>query len=649
MTTRSPLLGPVPPTAGGIRARLGILLGAVGLTVLLVAVYLWLSLQPAVGALTANNSPAFTLYGRLTRRAIALNSAVEAARRITTDTGATSAEDLQQIRRNQARPTAPTPFYRIPADMRTTLVLVDGDISRLETALEEFAAVATLQRRAQYAQRLQRVDSISAQLTLHLTGAQQEALGALSARSQALRQATIRAASVVISGAVLILVLVLLTLRTARRRIIEPLTRLEDGLDRVMRGDLAVHLPPGEPDEIGRLSTVFNDMTQVLRDRVEEQGRFAAAGQLFAGIAHEVNNPLMAIITVAEARLGEPEVPPEHAMELRQISRQARRAAKLLAGLLRFARPSARQPGPADIGQVIDTAVDLVSYRFGVDEVDVDVRFPADLPWADADPSRLEQALVNLLSNAIDAVISRPLPRQVRIEAWEEAGQVHVAVDDNGPGIPVDMESRLFHPFVSTKGPRGTGLGLYISRQILRESGGDLQAGAGPLGGARFLLRLPQSVGTATPIDSLFANTDRQSLPRRGATPLHGLRLLLVEDEETVRRPLGRFLERRGATVLEAPNGAVALDLLREEPVDLVLSDLRMPVMDGLELYAELRRRHTELTGRVLFVSGDLSRLAEGNLGVPADRVLVKPVDLFHLEQRILELAGPPERDTPPA
>lgn len=289
---------------------------------------------------------------------------------------------------------------------------------------------------------------------------------------------------------------------------------------------------------------------------------------------------------------------------------------------------------------MIGTAVDLVSYRFGVDEVDVAVHFAPDLPWAEADPSRLEQALVNLLSNAIDAVTTCPRPRQVRIEAWEDAGEIHIAVDDNGPGIPSDLQERLFHPFVSSKGPRGTGLGLYISRQILRESGGELQASASPLGGARFLLRLPQSAAAAPPSDTRFANTDRRSSPRSTGTPLHGVRLLLVEDEETVRRPLARFLERRGAVVLEAPNGAVALDLLKEEKVQLVLSDLRMPVMDGIDLYAELRRRDPALAERVLFVSGDLTRLAEGGLGVPADRVLVKPVDLFYLERRIVELAG---------
>jgi CheY-like chemotaxis protein len=228
----------------------------------------------------------------------------------------------------------------------------------------------------------------------------------------------------------------------------------------------------------------------------------------------------------------------------------------------------------------------------------------------------------------------------VRVEAWDVKGQIHIAVDDNGPGIPTDLQARLFHPFVSSKGPRGTGLGLYISRQILRESGGDLRAEAGPLGGARFLLTLPRVAGDTVPSNALFSSTDRRGATR-GVVPLSGLRLLLVEDEETVRRPLCRFLERRGASVLSAPNGAVALDLLRDESVDLVLSDLRMPVMDGIALYAELRHRNVELADRLLFVSGDLSRLATGELGVPPDRVLVKPVDLFQLERKIVELARP--------
>lgn len=638
----SPFLAPVRTVRGQrIRFRFGILLGGVGLTVLSVAAYLWLSLQPGVIALTSNSSPAFSLYRRLTDRATTLNAGVETARRVALDTTRPNAIDLQRIRRSQARPTSPTPFSQVPPEMRQTLSLVDRDIAQLETALEEFAAVATLDRRDQFARRLQRVDSINARLTLHLAEAQQHGLDDLYHRSLDLRRAAIKATLIVMGSAVVILILVFFILRTARQRIIDPLARLEGGLDRVLHGDLAVKLPADSPDEIGRLATVFNEMTQVLRERVEEQGRFAAAGQLFAGIAHEVNNPLMAITAIAETRLGEPEVEPEHAVELRQISRQARRAAKLLAGLLRFARPNVRQQGPADVGMVIDSAVDLVSYRFGVDEVDVAAHYPPDLPWGDADPSRLEQALVNLLSNAIDAVATQATPRLVRLEAWEVQGQISIAVDDNGPGIPPDLRDRLFHPFVSSKGPRGTGLGLYISRQILRERGGDLRAEAGPLGGARFLLTLPRVSTDRVPTNSLFSTTDRRGATR-GSTPLAGLRLLLVEDEETVRRPLCRFLERRGATVLDAPNGAVALDLLKTERVDLVLSDLRMPVMDGIALYQELRRRNVELADRLLFVSGDLSRLAGGELGVPSDRVLVKPVDLFQLEQRIVELAGRP-------
>lgn len=634
------LLRPVKPRhVDRIRTRFGLLLGAVAVTVLAVAVYLWLSMQPAVLALTENSSPAFSLYRRLIDRGAMLSIGVETARRVAASKEAAQPLDIQRIRRSQTRPTTPTPFSQVPPEMRQTLSRVDYDIAQLETALEEFAAVATLDRRTQYASRLRAIDNAHARLNEHLNEAQQVGLNDLADRSRELRAAAVRATFVVMCGALVILVLVLVTLRTARRRITDPLVRLEGGLDRVIHGDLGVSLPADHPDEIGRLVSVFNDMTQVLRDRVEEQGRFAAAGQLFTGIAHEVNNPLMAITTIAETRLGEEDIHPEHGIELRQISRQARRAAKLLAGLLRFARPSKRQPGPADVGQVIDSAVDLVSYRFGVDEVDVAAHFPPDLPWGDADPSRLEQALVNLLSNAIDAVAGGPVPRLVRVEAWEVKGQVNIAVDDNGPGIPVDLQDRLFHPFVSSKGPRGTGLGLYISRQILRESGGDLRAEAGPLGGARFLLSLPAVAGGSVPSNALFSSTDRRGASR-GATPLSGLRLLLVEDEETVRRPLARFLERRGAIVYSAPNGAVALDLLREQQVDLVLSDLRMPVMDGIALYEEMRRRHVELAERLLFVSGDLSRLATGSLGVPADRVLVKPVDLFQLEKRIVELAA---------
>src|SRR3989441_9805792 len=388
-------------------------------------------------------------------------------------------------------------------------------------------------------------------------------------------------------------------------------------------------------------------MPRVLRDRAEEQGRFAAAGELLAGVAHEVNNPLMAIATHAENRLADAAFEGEQRSEMTQILRQARRATKLLRGLLRFVRATEREVTNVNLNDVVRGALDLVSYRFGVDEITVGGRLDANLPPVQGDAIKLEQVVVNLLSNAIDALRAVTPPRNLSVDTWVQDTHVSVAVGDNGRGVASEIAPRLFRPFATTKGRRGTGLGLYISRQIAREAGGDLTLTSPPGFGARFVLSLP--VAPVSAPDSAPAPAPAPAAPPNPTpTPetlraqpavgsLAGLRVLIVEDEEAVRRPMARYLTRRGAVVDEAADGVEGLARLRAQPANVILADLRMPRMGGVELYAQLEEERPELAARVLFLSGDVSQLAQpGNTPVPRERVLVKPVELAELERRIL-------------
>ena len=447
-----------------------------------------------------------------------------------------------------------------------------------------------------------------------------------------------------VSGVALVLALV----AVMRRRVWRPLRELEGGLAQVADGDLTVQVPTGGADELGRLAAHFNAMTHVLRDRAEEQGRFAAAGELLAGVAHEVNNPLMAIAAHAENRLADPSLTEEPRSEMSQILRQTRRAAKLLGGLLRFVRVTEREVTLVNLNDVVRGALDLVSYRFGVDEITVGGRLDPNLPVVEGDAIKLEQVVVNLLANAIDALRRVKPPRQLTVDTWAADASVHVAVGDNGEGVAPEIAPRLFRPFATTKGRRGTGLGLYISRQIAREAGGDLVLAPPPGGGARFSLSLPLAPAAPAPVAAppapvvvpAGAAGRADGTPPGGRGPagatLAGVRVLIVEDEEGVRRPMARFLTRRGAEVEEAVDGVDGLGRLRAGAPDVILVDLRMPRMGGIELYAELEQERPELAARVLFLSGDVSQLAEpGNTPVPRERVLVKPVELAELERRI--------------
>jgi CheY-like chemotaxis protein len=246
----------------------------------------------------------------------------------------------------------------------------------------------------------------------------------------------------------------------------------------------------------------------------------------------------------------------------------------------------------------------------------------------------MEQVFVNLLSNALDALRTVEPPRRLLLRTWTAGDRVYAAVSDNGPGLSKEVRERLFVPFVSTKS-EGTGLGLYMSRQIVREAGGELLYQSEGPRGATLVVRMPAAERLATPARPAPAAVARP-------TPLAGNRILVVDDEEPIRRVIGLYLERRGARVVTASDGAEALERIAEEAPDLVLADLKMPGLSGTAMYQAIERDRPELAPRVVFLSGDLTQLTElgQGHGVPPERILAKPIDLSELESRILGVVG---------
>ena len=600
-------------------------------------VYLFFRVSRPALALGAATEAITTVSAAFARRDSALNRAVAIVRDLThsprlSPDSLKLLHDLAAIGRT---PLQVSTGAAIPHELGAALASIDGALSRVGNALEAGVVQLERGRRAEAAAGFATIEQLLR--VAHDRGADGSRVARvyLTERQRALRDAAgeVRGDTVLWLGlgALVVPLLVLVV----RRRVWRPLHELEAGLAQVADGDLTVSVPVRGTDELGRLAEHFNAMTRVLRDRAEEQGRFAAAGELLAGVAHEVNNPLMAIAAHAENRLADPGFEGEQRSEMTQILRQARRATKLLRGLLRFVRATEREVTNVNLNDVVRGALDLVSYRFGVDEVTVGGRLDASLPPVQGDAIKLEQVVVNLLSNAIDALHGVTPPRQLTVDTWVQDGNVSVAVGDNGKGVAPEIAQRLFRPFATTKGRRGTGLGLYISRQIAREAGGDLTLTSPPGFGARFVLSLPVAAPSAPPSAPAIAPAGASAHPPAGS--LAGLRVLIVEDEEAVRRPMVRYLTRRGAEVDEAADGVEGLARLRARPANVILADLRMPRMGGVELYAQLEEERPELAQRVLFLSGDVSQLAEpGNTPVPRERVLVKPVELAELERRIL-------------
>ncbi len=616
--------------AMSLRALLFLIVLATGLYASAVLVYLGLRLRPAVVEMRREAEPLAFMFGNLSRRVEVLEASVITLRRLTAE-GEAPQDSLDAIRTTIAQVSDQRlagRFGEAPERLRGLLGRTEDALSRLEISISEAVALLELGERTRALERLQVVDGRLRETDEELGAAQREGLADLIAREEALSAAIVNALRVLILilvvGGGLLPVLLLL----GHRWIGRPLRNLEDGLARIAEGDLAAQVPVGRNDELGQLSIHFNEMTRVLRQRAWEQGRFVAAGELIAGVAHEVNNPLMAVSAIAQARLGEPHLDPEQRQDLTQILRQARRASRILSGLLRFTRGSDSPADHARLDVVVDDAVALVAHQFQVDEITLDVRLPHGLPPVRGDPARLEQVLVNLMSNAVQALREVPPPRSIVIAGEAAGGRVLLTVRDSGPGVPDEVAARVFHPFFTTKGMQGTGLGLYISRQIVREAGGELRLAEGSAAGGAFVIDLPQARPSEEPVAP--STSDGDGGP---PAPLAGARVMIVDDEVSVRQPVARFLRRRGASVVEAGDGREALRTLGETAVDVILADLRMPTMGGVALYRALANDRPHLADRVIFLSGDLTQLtAEGVTGVPPERVLVKPVELEEIE-----------------
>ena len=355
------------------------------------------------------------------------------------------------------------PDDRVPPLLRPELARTDGAMSRVASALADLLGALEVGRRADVAARLLAIEDLVQVAHDTWARAARVARDDLLERQRALREAVSAVRRDTIVWLVVGLLFIPAVTYVVRRRVWRPLRELEAGLTQVADGDLTVSVPVRGSDELGRLAEHFNAMTRVLRDRAEEQGRFAAAGELLAGVAHEVNNPLMAIAAHAENRLADPAFEGEQRSEMTQILRQARRATKLLRGLLRFVRATEREVTNVNLNDVVRGGLDLLSYRFGVDEITVGGRLDANLPPVEGDAVKLEQVVVNLLANAIDSLRAVPPPRHLTVDTWVQDAQVSVAVGDNGRGVAPEIAPRLFRPFATTKGRRGTGLGLYIS------------------------------------------------------------------------------------------------------------------------------------------------------------------------------------------
>ena len=385
-------------------------------------------------------------------------------------------------------------------------------------------------------------------------------------------------------------------------------------------------------DEHDARLVLITDITE--RQRAEEALRksekLAAIGQLISGVAHELNNPLSSILILVETLLQDVR-PPEDTEALTTIRDQARRSRTIVRDLLSSARGGPVRRQMTSVTDLLQRTARGLAPQ--VEELggELQVTIDGSLPEVSMDPTAIAQVITNLVVNAAQAAKEGG---RISLTGRAARHQIEIVVEDNGPGIAPDDIARLFEPFFTTKPPgAGTGLGLAVSRGIVEVHQGTLMAENIPRGGARFTLTLPAPDAEV----AVVAHAAHAATARDGVR-----RVLIIDDEPSIRMALRRFFTKRGWLVDEAADGGAALRaLLAPEAPDytLVVSDLKMPGLSGIALHDRLLTDRPGIVDRMVFSTGDVaSPDARAFIDRVKAPVLQKPFELATLDSTIRRL-----------
>lgn len=429
----------------------------------------------------------------------------------------------------------------------------------------------------------------------------------------------------VLAGALLVVLIASSLIFQAR--ILRPVRSILDASGQIRLGDFSARAVVSSADEMGRLAQGFNFMAESLAAsyhdltcKVEERTKqlqemqehliqaekMSAVGQLVSGVAHELNNPLSAIMGFAEiARMKSAAAGADASQleALQEIASQAERCRKIVSNLLQFVRREMPHLEAIHINEVVDQVLKLREYELHTRNVNLVRDFDPANPLICADPQKIQQVVLNLLNNANDAILEAGTSGNIWVRTRAYADQITLEVRDDGPGIK--SPQRVFEPFYTTKElGKGTGLGLSVCYGIIKEHGGEIVAHNCERG-ARLLITLP--IG-----DPEMLKRPRKERSPDAESPIGHCkaRALVVDDEKPLVRMQVALLSRMGIEADGATTGEEAIRYLESHSVDVVISDVRMPGhVNGIQLYQWIQKNKPQLAERVLFVSGDVVRM----------------------------------------
>jgi len=395
---------------------------------------------------------------------------------------------------------------------------------------------------------------------------------------------------------------------------------------------LLTTIPLAEP---GSAVLVFEDQTdrRRLQDQLIQSEKMSAIGQLIAGVAHDLNNPLASVVGFSDFLAEAAEIPPSLQEPLQVIRQEAERAATIVKNLLSFARTQEGERARQPVTPLLESTLGLLRNQLMAHKVEATLEVEPGLPDVEVNANQIKQVFVNLINNAAQAIASDAPSGRIWIAAKRVRDGLAVSVTDSGPGISDELAARVFEPFFTTKPEgQGTGLGLSICQGIVKEHGGRLTLETRAGAGATFTVELPLAAPAPRP--------DVSPAPRTESKPLT---ILVVDDEPHILHYMRATLESWGHTVEVASDGAYALERALAGPFDVIICDLRMPHLSGRDMYLKLARHDPRAAERIIFATGDTVRGDTlqflQRLGRP---YLHKPFTLAELRAALGHHAKPP-------
>ncbi|MBF4483079.1 MAG: PAS domain S-box protein [Dehalococcoides mccartyi] len=369
-----------------------------------------------------------------------------------------------------------------------------------------------------------------------------------------------------------------------------------------------------------------------LRHQSEMSSRLAAIGEMAAGIAHEINNPLTGVIGFASILMDREDLPPDAMEQLQIINSGSQRVVEIVKRMLTFARQSKPVRSSINITELIDNTLELRSYVLKTANIDVVRHYEPGLPLLTVDSGQIQQVILNLILNAEYSMKKAHEKGTLTITVSRTGDRIRMSFRDNGMGMSAETLGKLFQPFFTTKEPgEGSGLGLSLSHGIILEHDGTIRGESIPGEGAEFIVELPIKLSNEK---SAISNQDSTAIE-----PTKKASILAVDDEPAIRSLIRIVLTQDGYQVDECEAPQEAMEMISKHKYDAILLDIRMPGMSGLELYSAITAKWPKMAKRVIFITGDTS----GKLMVANDIPCInKPFNIAVLKDTLLKILSQP-------